>query len=73
MKNASPPDPNHGDWKPLYRAGILETNTTSIPKLVPEAKGLPLAMSQCVADETHAPRTKKLKTCFSTLDTARGR
>jgi microsomal dipeptidase-like Zn-dependent dipeptidase len=38
MKNASPPGPNHEDWKTLYRAAILETNTTGMPKLVSEAE-----------------------------------
>ena len=38
MKNASPPGPNNGDWKTLYRAAILETNTTGMPKRVSEAE-----------------------------------
>ena len=38
MKIAPPPGPNHADWKTLYRAAILETNTTGIPKLVSEAE-----------------------------------
>ena len=38
MKPAIPPCADHGDWKSLYRAAILETNTSAIPKLVSEAE-----------------------------------
>jgi hypothetical protein len=38
MKAAIPPSADHGDWKSLYRAAILETNTSAIPKLVSEAE-----------------------------------
>jgi hypothetical protein len=35
----SPSSPNdHGDWKVLYRAAILETNKTVIPRKVSEAE-----------------------------------
>lgn len=38
MKPATPPSADHGDWKSLYRAAILETNTSAIPELVSEAE-----------------------------------
>jgi hypothetical protein len=38
MKTAFLPCPVHEDWKTLYRAAILETSTSAIPRLVSEAE-----------------------------------
>jgi hypothetical protein len=38
MKPAFPPCADHGDWKSLYRAAILETNRNVIPQKVSEAE-----------------------------------
>jgi hypothetical protein len=38
MKKAFSPCPDHGDWKSLYRAAILETNKNAIPQKVSEAE-----------------------------------
>lgn len=38
MKTAFPPCPDHGDWKSLYRAAILETNKNAIPGKVSSAE-----------------------------------
>ena len=38
MKTAFLPCPDHEDWKTLYRAALLETNTNAIPKLVSDAE-----------------------------------
>ena len=42
MNTAVPPCPN-ADWKTLYRAAILETNKSVIPKKVSEAETAALA------------------------------
>jgi hypothetical protein len=38
MKRAFPPSADHGEWKSLYRAAILETNKNVIPQKVSEAE-----------------------------------
>jgi hypothetical protein len=38
MTLAFPSCPDHGDWKTLYRAAILETNRNVIPQKVSEAE-----------------------------------
>lgn len=38
MKTAFPRCPDHGDWKALYQAAILETNTNARLRLVSEAE-----------------------------------
>lgn len=38
MRSAFPPCPDHGDWKSLYRAAILETNKNIIPQRISEAE-----------------------------------
>lgn len=38
-----PPSPDHGDWKALYRAAILETNKNVILQKVSEAEQAVLA------------------------------
>jgi hypothetical protein len=38
MNTASLLRPDHRNWKTLYRAAILETNTSAIPQLVSEAE-----------------------------------
>ena len=43
MKTAFPPCPDHGDWKSLYRAAILETNKNAIPEKVSTAEVAVLA------------------------------
>ena len=43
MNTAFPPCPDYRDWKTLYRAAILETNTSVIPKRVSEAEKAVLA------------------------------
>ena len=43
MKPAIPVSADHGDWKSLYRAAILETNKNSIPQKVSEAEQAVLA------------------------------
>lgn len=46
MNPAIPPSADHGDWKCLYRAAILETNKNSIPQKVSEAEQAVLARSR---------------------------
>ncbi len=43
MKKAFPPCPDHGDWKTLYRAAILEKNKNAIPQKISEAEVAVLA------------------------------
>jgi len=43
MKTTLPPLQNHTDWRPLYRAAILETDKTILPKLVSDAEKAVLA------------------------------
>ncbi|HVO59465.1 MAG TPA: hypothetical protein VMT53_00950 [Terriglobales bacterium] len=43
MKAVLSPCPNHGDWKSLYRAAILETNKNLIQQKVSDAEGAVLA------------------------------
>jgi hypothetical protein len=43
MTSAFPSCPDHGDWKTLYRAAILETNKNVIPQKVSEAELVVLA------------------------------
>jgi len=43
MKTASPGSADHGDWKTLYRAAILETNRNFIKQKVSEAERAVLA------------------------------
>lgn len=43
MKAALSLGPNHGDWKSLYRAAILETNKNVIQQKVSEAETAVLA------------------------------
>lgn len=43
MSTAFSPRPDHGDWKTLYRAAILELNKSVIPKKVSEAEQAVLA------------------------------
>jgi hypothetical protein len=43
MKPAFPPCADHGDWKSLYRAAILETNRNIIQHRVSEAEKAVLA------------------------------
>jgi len=43
MNTAFPPCPDQGDWRTLYRAAILETNTSVIPRRVSEAEKAVLA------------------------------
>jgi hypothetical protein len=38
MTTAFPPCPNRSDWRPLYRAAILETNKRLLPERVLEAE-----------------------------------
>jgi hypothetical protein len=38
MKPAFPPCADHADWKSLYRAAILETNTSVVPQKVTKAE-----------------------------------
>ncbi|MGD1082058.1 MAG: hypothetical protein ABR881_27380 [Candidatus Sulfotelmatobacter sp.] len=46
MKTALPPRPIHTDWKTLYRAAILETNRTVIPRRVTEAEAAVVARAR---------------------------
>jgi hypothetical protein len=46
MNTAFPPCPDHGEWQSLYRAAILETNNSVIPKRVSEAERAVLARSR---------------------------
>jgi hypothetical protein len=46
MNTASVLRPDHGDWKTLYRAAILETNTSAIPRLVSEAEQAVISRSR---------------------------
>lgn len=46
MKTAFPRCPDHGDWKALYRAAILETNTNARPRLVSEAEKAVISRSR---------------------------
>ena len=41
--NPAFPSPQHTDWKFLYRAAILETNKSVVPKRVSEAEDAVLA------------------------------
>ncbi len=43
MKTAFPPCLDHGDWKALYRAAILERNKNAIQQKVCEAESAILA------------------------------
>ena len=43
MNTVTPPTPYHADWRNLYRAAILETNNSVLPKLVSEAEEAVLA------------------------------
>ena len=43
MNTASPASADHGDWKTLYRAAILETNKHFIKQKVSEAERAVLA------------------------------
>jgi len=43
MTTASPPCLNRTDWRPLYRAAILETNRTVVPQRVSEAEAAVIA------------------------------
>jgi hypothetical protein len=43
MKPAIPPRADHGEWKSLYRAAILETNTNLVPHKVAKAETAVLA------------------------------
>jgi hypothetical protein len=43
MATAFPACPDRADWKSLYRAAILETNTSVIPQKVSEAEQAVLA------------------------------
>jgi len=43
MKTTSPLYPNHGDWKSLYRAAILEKNQNAVQQKVSEAEQAVLA------------------------------
>jgi hypothetical protein len=43
MKAGLSPCPNHGDWKSLYRAAILETNKNALQQRVSEAERAVLA------------------------------
>jgi len=43
MNTASPLQPNHADWKVLYRAAILETNKSRIAQRVSAAEEAVLA------------------------------
>ena len=38
MNTAFPPCPNRPDWRPLYRAAILETDPNDIPDRIAEAR-----------------------------------
>jgi chloramphenicol 3-O-phosphotransferase len=51
MYPAFPPCPDHRDWKALYRAAILETNTSVIPKRVSEAEMAVLARGRELFNE----------------------
>lgn len=46
MKTAFSPRPTHTDWKTLYRAAILETNRTVIPRRVTEAEAAVVARAR---------------------------
>ena len=43
MSTATPLQPNHSDWKVLYRAAILEKNRSKIPQRVSAAEEAVLA------------------------------
>jgi hypothetical protein len=43
MRTAFPPCPNNRDWKTLYRAAILEKNTSIVPQKVSRAEKAVLA------------------------------
>jgi len=43
MNTAFPLQPNHADWKILYRAAILETNKPAVPQRVSAAEEAVLA------------------------------
>ncbi len=43
MNTVLPPLLNHTDWRPLYRAAILETNKSVLPTMVSEAEQAVLA------------------------------
>jgi hypothetical protein len=43
MRSAFPPCPDHTDWKTLYRAAILEKNTSIVPQKVSRAEKAVLA------------------------------
>ena len=43
MTTALPLSPKRTDWKPLYRAAILETNKSVVPQRVSEAEEAVLA------------------------------
>jgi chloramphenicol 3-O-phosphotransferase len=51
MNTAFPPCPDNRDWKVLYRAAILETNTSVIPKRVSEAEMAVLARGRELFNE----------------------
>ena len=46
MNTASLPCPDHGDWKSLYRAAILEENASAIPQLVSAAEQAVISRSR---------------------------
>jgi hypothetical protein len=46
MEKAFPPCPIRADWKALYRAAILETNTSITPQRVAEAEKAVLARAR---------------------------
>jgi hypothetical protein len=50
MKPAFPPRADHGDWKSLYRAAILETNKNVIQQRVSEAEKAVLARGRELFD-----------------------
>ena len=59
MTTAFPPCPNRTDWKPLYRAAILETNKSILPYRVSVAEEAVLARGREIFYGNGTPEEKE--------------
>jgi hypothetical protein len=59
MTTAFPPCPKRIDWRPLYRAAILETNKRVLPQRVSEAKAAVIARRREIFYADGTPEEKE--------------
>jgi hypothetical protein len=59
MTTAFPPCPNRTDWRPLYRAAILETDKNVLPNRVSEAEEAVIARGREIFYGNGTPEEKE--------------